>query len=165
MSENERQFLENARQVLDGSVRDLDGATRSRLAQARNAALDTRKRTRRRLLAWGTPAAGLAAAAIVGMLTLGGNGGITDVPAAETYVADLEMLTSEESLEFYENIEFYEWLSEVENEDDVSRGLDIGPALVAARPRAGGAALVRCDGDGKETGLTEPGDARISRLV
>jgi len=162
MMDKERQFLENARQLLDESVHDLDGATRSKLAQARNAALESRHRSRRRLLTWGTPAAGLAAAALVGVLVLR----TPSVPIEESSVADLDILTSEESLEFYEDIEFYEWLSEVaENENDLSGDGDSVPAPVAARSRIGAKRFTDENESGDTTGNTEHGDAGVSRLV
>ncbi len=164
MTNKERQFIENARQVLDDSVQDLDGATRARLAQARNAALDSRRKGRRRVLTWGTSAAGLAAAALVGILLLQGGGTPHGAPVTESYVADLEILADEQSLEFYEDMEFYEWLSEVEHEDDISGdgGIDVAP--VAARTRIGSDAA-RCDERDSEFGTAEHGDAGVSCLV
>ncbi|MDC0335308.1 DUF3619 family protein [Pseudodesulfovibrio sp.] len=163
MTDKERQFLDNARQVLDDSVQDLDGATRSRLAQARNAALDSKRKRRRRLVTWGTPAAGLAAAALVAVLALRG----PDASMEEKYVADLDILTSEEPLDFYEDIEFYQWLSEVaENEDDLSGDRSGVPAPVAARARRGTGP--ECDGSGirdAEPRDTKHGIAGVSRLV
>ncbi len=131
MTDKERQFLENARQVLDDSVRDLDAATMSKLAQARNAALDARlqkQRRRRRMFVWGAPAVGLAAAVLVGVMVFRG-----PQPSAEAYVADLDILSGEESLEFYEEIEFYEWLAQGVDDEEISGGGRSDAAPVAAR--------------------------------
>jgi len=131
MMDKEKRFLENARQVLDDSIHDLDSGTRSRLTQARNAALDARlqkQRKRRRLLAWGTPAVGLAAAVLVGVMVFRG-----PQPSAEAYVADFDILSSEESLDFYEDIEFYEWLAEGVDDEEISGDGRSNVAPVAAR--------------------------------
>ena len=165
MTDKERQFLEKTKQVLDDSVRDLDGSTRSKLAQARNAALDSRRKIRRRLITWGTPAAGLAAAALLGVLAFNGPGVSPSAVVNEDSVADLDILTSGESLEFYKDIEFYEWLSEVaENEDDISSDERSVPAPVAARTRRG-AGRERDGEPGDEFGVAEHGNAGVSRLV
>jgi len=118
MMDKSTEFLNTARQVLDDSVQDLDGATLSRLAQARNAALNSKRQTRRKALIWGAPAAGMAAAVLLLLILLPGK---TPV-AEEHFVADLDLLGSEETLDFYEEMEFYEWLAEMEasSEDDIS---------------------------------------------
>ncbi|QJB56135.1 hypothetical protein [Pseudodesulfovibrio sp. zrk46] len=136
MMDKDKQFIENARQVLDDSVRDLDAATLSKLARARNAALDEglrKKRRRHRLLAWGSPAVGLAAAVLVGVMLL-------REPQVHTdqFVADLDILAGEESLEFYEEMEFYEWLAEGVEHEEISgdRGGNAAPVATRARYRA-----------------------------
>lgn len=146
MTDRERKFLDDARAVLDDSVRDLDGATRSRLAQARNAALDRKRRTRRRLVTWGSPVGLAAAAALLAVLFIG-----REAPVDESYVADLDLLGSGETIEFYEDLEFYEWLAETEamesGDQDMSgagsgdvRHADAGVRTGAGRPAERGTA-------------------------
>jgi hypothetical protein len=72
-------------------------------------------------------------------------------------VADLGLLTAEESLEFFEDIEFYEWLSTVEGEENgLSRTPDGSP-----NPRSRGWGL-ESDAGGREAG---DGDAGVSRII
>lgn len=106
--QREDKFVEVAKRLLDESVADLDGATLSRLARARNRALERRT-------GWGRlwrplPMAGLGAAMAAAVLVLF----VTLRPGGEldtTLVADLELVTAEESVEFFEDMEFYEWLA------------------------------------------------------
>jgi hypothetical protein len=71
MNEREQDSLEQrARTLFDASVEDLDMRIRSRLTQARYAALEAaavRKRSWLPRRAWWTPAAGVTAAAVLGI--------------------------------------------------------------------------------------------------
>ena len=118
--QRDREIERRAKQVFDASVASIDGHTRSRLAQARNQALETGRRPnhwylpgRPRLVVAGAVAAALLAAVLVMQPLL---------PEAEhqlTTFDDLDILLGEEDLEFFEDLEFYAWLDEQVEFDDV----------------------------------------------
>jgi len=109
---------ERSRALFDESVDNLDMAMRSRLTQARYAALDAavrsgRRRGAMRMSLW-TPAAGVTAAAMLGVaLWFGGHHG---VPAdSQSNFEDLDIVASSEegsgdAMEMLQDeIEFYDW--------------------------------------------------------
>lgn len=140
MSDDERRFMQESGRILRRAEEGMDARTLSRLSLARAEALEGRRR-------WGVfPAVGLAAAlagAAVGALLL--LKPAVSVPEAGL-VADLDLLTSEEPLEFLEEIEFYEWLSETGGQGPGESGPvgvvpapdDAGPRPVATRGRTPG---------------------------
>lgn len=146
MNDDERRFLQESRRVLRQAEVELDARTLSGLARARVSALEGRRRPGL------IPAAGLAAtvagAAIGAFLLLR--------PAAVEpeagLVADLELLTAEESIEFYQEIEFYEWLSETGGQ-----GLD-APGPVGS---ASGATWTGAGPDANDGRTAGDGDAGI----
>lgn len=149
----EDKFVHAAKRLLDESVTELDGATLSRLAQARNRALERRAGRARLWRPLSMTAMGAAMAAVVLALF------VTLRPGGEpdtALVADLELVTAEESVEFFEDMEFYEWLAEEDGPVVSGSGAvvpvpdDAGPLLRPAAAREAGA------GDG---------DARISRII
>ncbi|WP_319587039.1 DUF3619 family protein [uncultured Desulfobulbus sp.] len=156
--EQDRKFAAAAKQLLDQAADDLDGDTLSRLHRARNRALaGTTKRPpffRRPLPLVITSA--LTAAALVLFVAFGPSSQET---IEKNLVADLGLLTAEESLEFFEDIEFYEWLSTVEGEENgLSRTPDGSPD-----PRPRGWCLESDAGSrGRESG---DGDAGVSRII
>ena len=125
----ETKFLTDVKRVLDESVDNLDGATLSRLAQARNVALDRKRHRARFLLPFGVVSAGLAAAGVIAVLLL------QPGPALQAPdLADISLLGSDEPLEFYEDMDFYQWLLESEEGTDVSRsGKGLADLPVMAR--------------------------------
>jgi hypothetical protein len=131
------QFEQQAQAVLRDSVEHLDGHTLSRLTQARHAALDAAK-NRSQWSNWKVLAPlSATAAAMVLAITLALNpasrtqqdaasttllansmiNGTTD--ALDSNLPDkLEIIASEDSLEFYRDVDFYAWL-ESELDDNV----------------------------------------------
>jgi len=98
-------FIEGVRNELDRSVEAIDAATRSRLNRARQRALEQGLGHR---LQWRPLAAGLAVASVAALavsLYLA-----RPAVAPESALADLELLTANEQIEFYDQLEFYEWL-------------------------------------------------------
>lgn len=164
MNEQERKLVDAAKKLLDQSTADLDGETLTRLTRARNRALarqtERRRFFRRPVLLTGM-AASLATAAAVVLLAFFGPLG--QDAADQNFVADMGLLTSEESIEFFEDIEFYEWLSAVDGEEDDLSRVDgnrplAGPAGPGLGPAGDGADRNGCRG-------AECGDAGISRII
>ncbi len=110
MNDRRQSEIESAaRKVFEQSVGELDGATRSKLTQARHRALAELEQPPA-VFGW-LPRAALAtlAAAAVGVWLFSGNG--SDGELTETAaVADIEILLSDDELEFYEELDFYAWL-------------------------------------------------------
>ena len=120
MSERERLhgWADRARVLLDESADALDAATLSRLNRARQAALAQRRPARQ----WALPA-GLASACVLLLAVLTWHsylptaGTSLEDPLARTAVpGDLDLVSSEDSLEFYQDLEFYAWL-EAQDQD------------------------------------------------
>jgi hypothetical protein len=108
MNERRQTEIESAaRKVFEQSVGELDGATRSKLTQARHRALAELEQPPA-AFGW-LPQAALAtlAAAAVGIWVFRGSDSELTESAA---VADIEILLSDDELEFYEELDFYAWL-------------------------------------------------------
>lgn len=111
MTEHDRDaaFIRAVRSRLDQSAEHLDALTLSRIAQARHAALQGRKRAP--ILEYWLPAAALAIAAsavVVAVL-------VSRAPsAAEPMLEDLELIAAPDDLDLYRNLEFYAWLEKYE---------------------------------------------------
>ena len=111
-------FLNNIREELDHSCDSLDGHTQSRLNSIRHAALEhSRKQSGNPFLA---PFGGLVTACVLVLLVTvyypqQSSVNTPDVPGAGSPIEDIDILTSNESLEFFENLEFYQWLEENES--------------------------------------------------
>ena len=113
MNDDPEKLLKDVRRILDEQNRNLDGSTLSSLNRARQRALETRKNRRTRFWGWSlVPMTG--AALLVLFLRQPTDFGH---PSGDE-ISDLQILTSEESLEFFqEDMAFYEWIEEVmENE-------------------------------------------------
>ncbi len=114
---SEKALLENVREELDRSCDRLDGHTQSRLNSIRHAALEhAQKNTGRMLLA---PFGGLVTACLLLVIVMGyypqqSEVRSPDIPAVLP-MEDLDILTSNESLDFFENLEFYNWIEENES--------------------------------------------------
>ncbi len=109
-------LVRKIREVLDQSLHDIDTITLARLKQARQVALAGRNQRPIYYpwLRWGLVPATIMALILV--MHPWGNG----QPEPQIYVADLALLTSVDSLEFFsEELEFYQWLLEIdENEKE-----------------------------------------------
>lgn len=114
MNEFDREpWIDDVRGWLDDSARSLDAASLSRLNRARQAALAQR---RPRLIAW-LPAAALACACTLLLAVAWWQrspqpaGNASPAPAVAAVAAgDADMLTGDDSIDFYQNLEFYAWL-------------------------------------------------------
>lgn len=109
-------FAGEAKQLFDESVEGLDGQTRSRLNRGRQAALEELETGRPAWVQW-APAAGLAAAAIFGVVLWTGNQPV-DQLTPEASVADFEILLTQDSFEMLEDLEFYSWIDLDEDADE-----------------------------------------------
>jgi hypothetical protein len=120
MTESKTKLEERAAALLQDSAEQLDGKTRSQLTQARHAALDAVREGERKTN-WLLPAAGVAAAAVLAVtvsLNVANQTNVDDEQQlALTPVDELEIVTAEDSLEFYRDVEFYAWLDTVLDED------------------------------------------------
>ena len=115
------QFEQRAQALLRESAELLDGQTRSRLTQARHAALDAignpAVQQRQRFWRWLAPVSGIAATAALAIIIAVHPVRRDDRVAAGAAVDELEIVTAEDSLEFYRDIEFYTWLDTVLEQD------------------------------------------------
>ncbi len=108
--DKEKIFLQRSKKQLDDSVDALDAATLSRLNQARQKALDTRRSNLFSDNRIGVVFASFAVAAIVVLLW-------TTTPQqkpvelAQQY-EDIDMLTADADFELLEDLEFVSWLLE-----------------------------------------------------
>lgn len=117
-------WVAQATALLDESAQQLDAATLSRLNRARQAALARRRP--RAAHAWFLPVGLVSACALLLAVALwhvrapgpvAGSAALA-TPAAATATAngsgfnanDLDMVSSDDSLEFYQDLEFYAWL-------------------------------------------------------
>lgn len=105
-----------ARELLDHSADNLDRETLDRLARARQAALrgELKGRKSGSPVAWRGAAGGLAVAAGLLMAVWVGVWQPNTTPDAVplTAVQDMDVLTSEDQLDFIEDLEFAQWLME-----------------------------------------------------
>jgi len=158
--ERQRQFTQTAKRLLDETAAHLNGDTLSRLQRARNRALAARNKPmplfRRPWPMTGMIASALTAVALVVFVV---NGSLRQEAVETNPVADLGLLTAEESLEFFEDIDFYQWLSTVEGEENgLSRTADDSPDLPFWKP-----GLERApEGRGRAAGV---GNAGVSRVI
>jgi len=115
MSTRDDKFFErHARQVFDGEVDRIDAATRSKLNQARRRALAELEKPEIAALrpVPRTAFAGLAAMAIaVWLIARTGSGPDAELPEAAE-AGDMEIMFTEDDLEFLEDVEFIVWLEE-----------------------------------------------------
>jgi hypothetical protein len=117
-----RIWIGQARNVLDQSAQGLDAATLSRLNRARHAALAVnRPRTSR---PWFLPA-GLASACVILLAAVAwrayapaGLPALPLSPATSNNGGDVDLVSSDDSLEMYQDLEFYAWLDAQEQGSD-----------------------------------------------
>lgn len=158
--EQENALVAAAKQRLDQATDDLDNATLSRLQQARKHAL-ARRESRASWIFRPLPMAGacgsvLTAAALAILVVLHPSG---QEEIENNLVADLGIITAEESVEFFEDIEFYQWLSTIDDADNrLSRAHDAVPGL-------GAGYLGQEPGTEDSRRTTGDGDAGVSRVI
>lgn len=104
---------EQARRVLQTSAEQLDGRTRSRLTQARYAAVSAANRPRVRAWHWLAPLSGTAATAVIVAMLVANPLRHRGEPMTLIAADELEIVTSEDTLDFYRDVEFYAWLDSV----------------------------------------------------
>jgi hypothetical protein len=111
---------ERAKTVLRDSAEQLDGATRSRLTRARHAALEATQR--KPAARWWLPATAGAAATVLAVVITTQSPDVETPPEALAETVDeFDILTAEDSLEFYRDVEFYAWLDEELGEPDADQ--------------------------------------------
>ena len=111
---------ERASALLQDSAERLDGRTRSRLTQARNAALDAANHGQN--IRWLPLGATTAVAVLAVLVTLNSFRQSVDPIVAEIALSpaeEIEIVTAEDSLEFYRDVEFYAWLDSVLEDEPV----------------------------------------------
>jgi len=117
---DDQRWIGRAKDLLDHSAEGLDAATLSRLNRARQGALArARPRTATR---WFLPA-GLASACLlllaVAVWNVHVRGGAIppELPLAAAG-GDIDLVSSDDSLELYQNLEFYAWLDAQDQDGD-----------------------------------------------
>ena len=116
-------WTSQAKQVLDESVQNLDATTLSRLNRARQSALESARP--RRLRSWFVPAGLASACAVLLAVAVVWHRPTTApqsspdpfLPSATANFSgnavagnDLDLVSSEDSIEFYQDLDFYAWL-------------------------------------------------------
>ncbi len=158
--ERQRRFTQAAKHLLDEAATHLDSATLSQLQRARQRALAIRSQplplSRRPRALPGMIASAMTAAVLAILVVVGP---FRQESVETNLVADLGLLTAEESLEFFEDIDFYEWLSTVAGEEHgLSRAARDTSALQFDK-----SGLERDAEDrGREAGV---GHAGVSRII
>jgi hypothetical protein len=114
-------WTDQARQALEDSAQHLDAATLSRLNRARQGALEqVRPRT---LRPWYLPAGLASACAVLVAAAIAWHTPTNTPPAvtgtnAGTFAGDLDMMTSDDGIEFYQDLDFYAWLDAQEKDNN-----------------------------------------------
>lgn len=113
--DSDKQMIDQVKRSLDQQADELDAATLSKLRQARARAVDEMEHKTSRLKPRALWTGGLATAgacAVALMLVWPEDPEITTElgPA----IADAEMLSDENSIEFYQELDFYIWLDQQE---------------------------------------------------
>jgi hypothetical protein len=114
---NKDSWASRAKTLLDESAEGLDAATLSRLNRARQVALaQARPRATQR---WFLPA-GMASACVLLLAVVAWHSrapsspaGLPELPftaSANSTGADIDLVSSDDSLELYQDLEFYAWL-------------------------------------------------------
>ena len=113
MDKNQKDFLDFARKRLNEGTENMDPDTRQKLIDMRNRAMNIRE-SKSWLPNWALlPAMGLFTAALYLVLIYAKP--VTQ-PRLDTGLEDLEILSSDDQLDFYEELEFYDWLANKNNE-------------------------------------------------
>jgi hypothetical protein len=111
-NDQEKHFLEKTKDLLNRSAENLDSRTRQRLEHIRRKALravEEKPSAFFPLLRWiifgGFATATMAAVTLFFWLDLSSR----DLP--ERHFEDLEMITSQERIDFHQDLDFYRWLA------------------------------------------------------
>jgi hypothetical protein len=109
-----------AKQALDESAQNLDAATLSRLNRARQSALELARP--RRMRSWFVPAGLASACAVLLAVAVVWHGptpkapdpfvpsGSAVAPGGGFSAGDLDLVSSDDGIEFYQDLDFYAWL-------------------------------------------------------
>ncbi|VAX31928.1 hypothetical protein MNBD_NITROSPINAE05-379 [hydrothermal vent metagenome] len=112
--DDEKSFLKKVKQSLDQGEENIPPETRSRLHRIRQEALRIKEQEKSRVIKWlPTPYPALATAAVVLLAVLLSFPGDRE-QALFHPLDDLEILASNNKIEFYEELDFYAWLTEEE---------------------------------------------------
>ncbi len=102
------------RALLNDSTEQLDPEIRRRLRQARQRALDAAPARR----PFWQPAAALALTCLLLLFVVirpGEQARLPEATPGELDLADLDLISADDSLQLYEDLDFYQWLLENEN--------------------------------------------------
>jgi hypothetical protein len=121
MDEKQTDFEQRTQALLRESAEQLDGATSSRLTQARHAALAASEQRQSKTRYWLLPATGVAAATVIAMVltnhsALETKQIVANVAVDAVSIDDMEIVTADDSLEFYRDVDFYAWLAVIDEE-------------------------------------------------
>jgi hypothetical protein len=120
LDEKQTDFEQRTQALLRERAEQLDGATSSRLTQARHAALAAVAQRQSKTRNWLLPATGVAAATVVAMVLTNHSAreskqmAVTVADAVS--IDDMEIVTADDSLEFYRDVDFYAWLAVIDEE-------------------------------------------------
>ncbi len=109
--DKQAEFERRIKAMLDEGDNELDGHVMSRLTQARHAASESLDKRGRSFSTW-VPAAAVAGASVFALMLWLGQQSPGPQGQQVAVLEDLELMLSEENLEFYEELEFYAWLDE-----------------------------------------------------
>ena len=109
--DKQAEFERRIKAMLDEGDNELDGHVMSRLTQARHAAIDSLDKRSRSYSTW-APAAVVAGASVFALILWLGQQSPGPEGQQVAVLEDLELMLSEEDLEFYEELEFYAWLDD-----------------------------------------------------
>lgn len=110
---NEDKLIQEIGSHLDQSLEQIDQKTLYKISAARARALSGRSSGWRKL---GIPLSGIATAAAVVIIAVQVMNNVEPVLQTKE-IEVVEMLSSEQNLDFYENLEFYTWLAQNSEED------------------------------------------------
>lgn len=114
-------WIPRAKTLLDESAAGLDAQTLSRLNRARQAALaGARPRAQRWFIPTGLASACVLLLAVAAWHAYVPPGGVAATPALPLTAAggDIDLVSSDDSLELYQNLEFYAWLDAQDQDSD-----------------------------------------------
>lgn len=120
MTEKNQDFERRSREAFDDSVAALDSATRSRLARARELALEEARRNYRPRLSTWVPMSAAAAAAVMAIaLWSGRTNGPTETDPPPVALDEFDVMAAGDDLDMMdEDPAFYSWAAD-ESADDV----------------------------------------------
>ena len=114
--DDENSLLKKVKNSLDHSEKNIDAGNLSALNRIRQEALKIKEREKTGRLSWlPTPLPALATATVVLLAVFLVFTGERE-QAPDNNLEDLEILVSNNKLEFYEDLDFYAWLAEEEHD-------------------------------------------------